>query len=446
MTKSLVPLLVLFFLASSCLIVAKPVSGTSSIIQNSWATKSPMPQAMSDVAAVAVNGKIFAIGSSGSNEEYDPSTDMWTIREPIPTYRQDFAMASYLNKIYCIGGYANNGRVTGVNEVYDIVTDTWTTKSSMPTNRSWLDANVVDGKIYLIGGQNDSSLTQVNEIYNIAADSWTISAPIPTATSAYASAVVDNKIFFMSSSINQIYDIKTGAWNLGASPPLPVWAGKAVATVGMNAPEKIYVLSAISSELVNSNTTVNQVYDPKTDTWVVGAPLPTTRYSFGFTVSNDLVYAIGGFTTTYQNFPDDLINGPSVTLYSTNEQYTPFGYGTVSPTVSVSSPENKNYSTGEISLNFTMNKAVNWVGYSLDGKDNVTITGNTTLSGLSNGSHNITVYAKDSFENIGASETVVFIIASEPFPIVPVAAVSAVAVAVVAIGLIFYYRKQKVRA
>jgi hypothetical protein len=91
-----------------------------------------------------------------------------------------------------------------------------------------------------------------------------------------------------------------------------------------------------------------------------------------------------------------------------NEQYTPFGYGTLPPQISVISPENKTHSTSNVTLAFTVNRPVSWVGCSLDGQETVTVTGNTTVAGLSNGLHNITVYAKDTFENTGASEKVYF--------------------------------------
>jgi hypothetical protein len=48
------------------------------------------------------------------------------------------------------------------------------------------------------------------------------------------------------------------------------------------------------------------------------------------------------------------------------------------------------------------------MGYSLDGQDNVTVTGNATLSGLSSGLHNVTVYANDTAGNMGVSETIKF--------------------------------------
>jgi len=87
-----------------------------------------------------------------------------------------------------------------------------------------------------------------------------------------------------------------------------------------------------------------------------------------------------------------------------------------------------------------VNKPAVWMGYSLDGQDNVTITGNTTLSGLTSGLHSVTVYAKDSFENTGASETITFSV-EEPFPTMLVA-VAAVAVAVGSVGVLVYFRKR----
>jgi hypothetical protein len=105
------------------------------------------------------------------------------------------------------------------------------------------------------------------------------------------------------------------------------------------------------------------------------------------------------------------------------------------------SPENATY-TADVSLNFTVNKQTSWLGYSLDGADVVTVSGNITLSGLSSGLHNVTVYAEDMFGNSVTSETFYFTIA-EPFPVVPVAAASGVAVAVVGVGLLVYFKKRK---
>ena len=81
---------------------------------------------------------------------------------------------------------------------------------------------------------------------------------------------------------------------------------------------------------------------------------------------------------------------------------------TAPPTMTLLSPENKTYTTTSIPLTFTPNETTSWIGYSLDNQANVTITGNTTLTGLSEGTHSITVYANDTSGNMGASEIVYF--------------------------------------
>jgi hypothetical protein len=114
------------------------------------------------------------------------------------------------------------------------------------------------------------------------------------------------------------------------------------------------------------------------------------------------------------------------------------------PLISVSSPKSKTYDTRDVSLTFTVNEPASWVAYSLDRQDNVTITANITLSGLSKSAHNVTVYAKDITGNIGASETIHFTII-ERFPIEWVMA-SVVIAAVVGVGLLVYFKKQSLRS
>jgi len=173
----------------------------------------------------------------------------------------------------------------------------------------------------------------------------------------------------------------------------------------------------------------------------LGPSKPINRGSMGVTVLNDKIYAIGGFTAVSSGFlilPEVTV----VTRYATNEVYTPVGYGTVPPVIDVVSPGSQSYNESSVSLVFTVNKPVNWTGYSLDGQDNVTITGNTTIAGLSNGLHNVTVYAEDSRGNMGASETVSFSV-EVPFPTTLAATAFAVSAAVIGIGLLVYFKKRK---
>jgi hypothetical protein len=118
-----------------------------------------------------------------------------------------------------------------------------------------------------------------------------------------------------------------------------------------------------------------------------------------------------------------------------------FTIDTTPPVISALSVQNKTYSTSDVPLNVTVNEPVSQVTYSLDGQENVTVAGNTTLADLSMGVHNVTVYAWDTAGNVGASETITFTVT--PFPTAPVATASAAAVAVVIAGLLFYFKKRK---
>jgi outer membrane protein assembly factor BamB len=84
------------------------------------------------------------------------------------------------------------------------------------------------------------------------------------------------------------------------------------------------------------------------------------------------------------------------------------------PAIDVVSPENKEYNTNSIPLIFYTKEETPWLGYSLDNTANVTINGNTTLTGLSDGYHSIAVYANGTKWNAGKSSDVLFKVNAQP--------------------------------
>jgi hypothetical protein len=136
------------------------------------------------------------------------------------------------------------------------------------------------------------------------------------------------------------------------------------------------------------------------------------------------------------------------------------------PSVSILSLKNATINGGEVQLDFRVtDQSLSWVGYSLDDKGNVTIdmttlvqhslspyiqtwSGNLTLAGLANGSHDLKVYTRDIAGNEGLSKIIHFTLSQEtksqpePTTIVVITVASAVAVAIAA-GLLFYFKKRK---
>ena len=112
------------------------------------------------------------------------------------------------------------------------------------------------------------------------------------------------------------------------------------------------------------------------------------------------------------------------------------------PEISILSLENKTYNTNNISLDFTVNEPVSKIEYCLDGQEKLIIDGNVTLTGLSDGLHNVTVYAADMDGYVGISETAYFKIEAFPTALV-IASVIIVAVVVVFAVFLLYQRKHK---
>jgi prepilin-type processing-associated H-X9-DG protein len=390
--------------------------------ENYWSLKASMQQARAHMGVAVVNGKIYAIGGDegtiwgnaitewghtshvvNTTQEYDPATDAWVRRASMPTARANFGIAVYENKIYCIGGYAANvtyvdGHVDrtvyfdlGVNEVYDPATDTWATKAAMPTRRSPVTASVVDGKIYVLSLFADS----INVVYDPSTDSWTTESSPPYELTGVL-AVVEGKIYAIgrhpdsSGHFVQVYDMVTKSWAIRKRAPTPGYYAAAAVTSGVNAPKRIYLFEE----------TATRIYDPDRDVWAVGASMPTARACASVSVINDTFYVVGG-----RSWHAIFMIAPE----AHNEQYKPFLVSTT-PEVTIVSPRNATYDSSDVFLNFTTSEPTFWMGYSLDGQTNMTISGNTNLTGLSEGSHSIIVSAEDIVGDIGSSTAVHFVI------------------------------------
>jgi len=124
-----------------------------------------------------------------------------------------------------------------------------------------------------------------------------------------------------------------------------------------------------------------------------------------------------------------------------------FVIDTTPPIIASLSVENRRYNSTEIPLNFEVNEPTSSIICCLDNTSNITIAGNTTLTGLSVGTHYLTVFVWDSVGNI-ASQTVDFVVVQEMepepehFPTTLVIVPSAIGVAVFA-GLLVYLKKRR---
>jgi hypothetical protein len=110
-------------------------------------------------------------------------------------------------------------------------------------------------------------------------------------------------------------------------------------------------------------------------------------------------WAYVGFATAYLSV---LSAGVSVADGSTGLYIGPLD--SLAPAIDVLSPANITYCTPSVSLIFNVNERADWMGYSLNNLENITISGNTSLAGLVSDSYSLAVYANDTSGNMGSTE------------------------------------------
>ncbi len=129
------------------------------------------------------------------------------------------------------------------------------------------------------------------------------------------------------------------------------------------------------------------------------------------------------------------------------------------PQVTILSPASKTYTTTNatetsIPLDFKTGEIVSQITYKLDNQSDIVVFGNTTLTDLSLGSHNLTMSASDLAGNIGVSETTSFNVEDETgpqvissaFPITALTIILAVAMVTVILCLLIFLKKSLKRS
>jgi hypothetical protein len=127
-----------------------------------------------------------------------------------------------------------------------------------------------------------------------------------------------------------------------------------------------------------------------------------------------------------------------------------FNVDTSPPTISLLSEDNVTFPSAEVPLDFAVNEPTSKLAYCLDDGDNVTISGNCTLTNLSDGLHRLTVFAWDLADNVGVSETFTFSVEiqtestsqPEPFPTTFIPVACGAMAAIIGIGLFLYFNKR----
>jgi N-acetylneuraminic acid mutarotase len=268
-----------------------------------WTRTAPMPTSRSELAAAALDGRIYAAGgiaqrgTTAAFEIYDPATDRWEELPPLLEAFHHLAAAATDDRIYVTGGYADLlfSEITNRAWAYDPRARTWTRIADLPAPRAAHGMAAIEGKLYVVGGVGPDS--KELWIYDPATDRWDAErAVLPTQREHLTVTVVGGKLYAAGGRWDdrgnlaalEIYDPVAGTWTRGPDLPTP----RSGLTAGV-LDGHIHVTGGESLSL-GRTFGEHEAYDPTTAKWIALASLPTPRHGLASGVVSGRWYVIGG--------------------------------------------------------------------------------------------------------------------------------------------------------
>jgi DNA-binding CsgD family transcriptional regulator len=274
-----------------------------------WTAQAALPEGRSRLALASDGQKLYAMGgetAAGVTDQmtiYDPQSNGWLAGTRKPTAVSNVA-AVYLNdRIYVPGGTTASGRATNVLEVYDPKTATWSAHAQLPAPVAAYGLAVLDGKVYLFGGWDGVSYRVETYIYDPATDAWTVGAPMSTPRAFLAASALGDGIYVVGGydGVNEL-DIVERYRPADEGTAAGPWVPRA----SLNQPRAGLGVAPIWSRLYavgggwDTALAFNEQYDAKLDAWSrIGTPVVGQWRNLGVTALNNMVYAVGGWSGTY---------------------------------------------------------------------------------------------------------------------------------------------------
>jgi N-acetylneuraminic acid mutarotase len=211
----------------------------------------------------------------------------------MPLKLGEVAMGQIGNDIYTVGEPSSQ------TMKYNIVKQKWSFATSRPLAGSHHAAVVFDTKLWLFGGFDGNSPSRV-QVFDPNAQKWNIRSkveniPYGSEIGSAVAAVIGNEIYVCGGL--ELYRLhagsvakcaaytpptngeKTGKWRRGIESMLVPVNHAAGGTNG----NKLYIFggrSNLQNRVANGNADL-QIYDPATNQWRLGKPIPTARGGMG---------------------------------------------------------------------------------------------------------------------------------------------------------------------
>ena len=276
-----------------------------------WEAVAGLEIPRSEYAATVLDGRIYVAGGFGAElsfDRYDPAADTWERLVDLPEPRHHLCLVALGEYIYLAGGLNAEANVAQSSFWrFDPAGNSWESLPPLPQGaRGSLGGGAIETALYIVGGSShDLAGPATNDLarFDPAEDRWDLLSPMPTAREHLGVAVASGMLIAVGGrdgshedpamlEATEIYDPDTDTWSIGAPMPTPR-AGAGVASDG----SAVYVLGGERFS-DGEPVTIGAVerYDPLENLWSQLPDMPVARHGVAAAVVDSSLYAIGGST------------------------------------------------------------------------------------------------------------------------------------------------------
>lgn len=202
---------------------------------NTWRLGASKPTPVSNVAAVAIDGKVYVPGgclADGSAtqvmEVYDPGTNSWDEAPALPAPVCAHALATDGERIYVLGGW-NGSEYVDDSYIFDVKREEWQTGEALSFPRGHAACVYVRGSLVLIGGYDGRRATDRVEILRVTggeedSQGWTQAPPMREARAGLGAVAIGDTIYVVGGgwsaaiAFNESLSLATGMWETWEAP------------------------------------------------------------------------------------------------------------------------------------------------------------------------------------------------------------------------------------
>ncbi|MEE2853109.1 MAG: kelch repeat-containing protein [Actinomycetota bacterium] len=263
-----------------------------------WRSLPDAPTARLMTAWTVLDDKIWIVGGLRDGvalqtvESYDPRTGIWQPQPALPVPLHHAAAATYRGEVVVLGG-ASGDLTQASAKVFALRAGKWVELPSLAHPRAALAAAAVGDKLVVVGGQNAKQLVGQTEVFD--GSSWHDAANMPTPREHLAAVSDGTYVYavggrFLSSDKNSAaferFDPQAGTWTKLVDMPTPRGSYGATLIDGR--------ILAVGGEQPTQVVGVAEMYDIANGTWNTLPPMPTPRHAEAVATVGNTVYCIGG--------------------------------------------------------------------------------------------------------------------------------------------------------